>query len=570
MSAVSYVLARAAEEGIAEAALGAASPFDPLLRNGIRKKARKAIADAGALTRITDEAHVIRVAFLHSVGRAGIPLDDPAAVEAGFAAAKVAFPKKKRAVWPASGSIAGVLLIGASIAVIVGWAPSRRARFARSAVGEAFGEGITDYVIGVDRRDGDRIEKGRKALLSRGVKSQAGQVALDQIDDALQHTLKLTEALSRDEENRERERVGAALRGLDAQLTTKKIPAFLDEHDEADVFTGVRHVWLLGYYAEQRADVATGGESFYFVWGRRLDTLNIEVGGVVYTSNALEASVVALDEVEGFIGRRILPGLGKNGALAFGAEPADELTGLGRMERRMGTAVRAEILPAIGSSEDDGTELHDLLESRHNAFVRLHVLGDDMFEPHGITMSDKMRRALARRDTEVDAKELLRIDDRLKRGALVKGFEALTAEQAKIDERRSVHDTHVFHRSGTIATGALQAAAGKEKLSVRASSLVGGWLGVVFDAEQTTLALTELARHTDPDGAANLALFSLETELGSAPTWLVNGRFHDEEDALRALDDALERPPADVKRAAGAAYAKLLGEPVPTVVRTPR
>ncbi len=248
---VSYVLARAAEEGIAEAVAGAASPFDPLLRNGIRKKARKAIVDAGPLTRVTDEAHVIRVAFLRSIGRIqGVSLDDPSAVEAAFAAAKLAFPKRKRAVWPASGSIAGVLLIAALIAVSVGWAPGKRARFARTAVGEAFGEGITDYVSGLSHRDGNRIEKGRKALLSRGVKSQAGEAAIGQIEDALQHTLKMSEALSNEEADRERERIEGALRALDAQLTTKKVPAFLDEHDDHDGSTGSRSVWLIGYYAE--------------------------------------------------------------------------------------------------------------------------------------------------------------------------------------------------------------------------------------------------------------------------------------------------------------------------------
>jgi hypothetical protein len=233
----------------------------------------------------------------------------------------------------------------------------------------------------------------------------------------------------------------------------------------------------------------------------------------------------------------------------------------------MGAAVRAELLPVCNLSEDDSTELRDLTSGRHGAFERLHVLGDDMFEPQGIRMNEKLRRALARRDDEVDAKELLRIDERLQRGTLVNGYDTLVLEQAKLDERRYLHDTHVFNRSGTVTTGTFQAAAGKDKLAVRTSSKIAGWLGMLADTERTSLALTELARQSDPDGGPQLALFAVESELGSAPTWLVNGRFKDEEDALRALDDALKRPPADIKKAAGGAYGRLLGEPVPPVQR---
>ena len=90
------------------------------------------------------------------------------------------------------------------------------------------------------------------------------------------------------------------------------------------------------------------------------------------------------------------------------------------------------------------------------------------------------------------------------------------------------------------------------------------------DTREKNTALTELARQSDPEGAAQLALFAVESELGSAPTWLVNGRFKDEEDALRALDDALKRPAGDLKKAAGSAYGRLLGEPVPPVQRALR
>src|SRR5262249_7893951 len=146
---------------------------------------------------------------------------------------------------------------------------------ASTAVGEAFGEGITDFTVGVDHRKGDKIEKGRKALTGGGVKSQAGQQAVDQIGDALDHSIKLSEASARDESERERDRVYGALRGLDATLAQKKVPAFLDMHDELDMFSDHRRVWLFGYYAEQRVDVTVGAEKYYVLWGRRLDTLNL-------------------------------------------------------------------------------------------------------------------------------------------------------------------------------------------------------------------------------------------------------------------------------------------------------
>lgn len=567
---ISYVLARAGEEGIAEAVVGAAMPFDPMLRGGIRKTALKRIEEAKALTRIPDEQHVIRVAFLQSIGRAGqVPLDDRAAVEQAFAATKVQFPKKKRAFWPMSFAIVIVFTLLAGVTAFVIWRPAKSDRFAGTAVGEAFGEGITDFTIGVDHRNGDKIDKGRKALTGRGVKSQASQQAVDQIGDALDHSIKLSEALGREEADRERDRVFGALRGLDATLAQKKVPAFLDEHDEEDMFSGTRHVWLFGYYAEQRVDATVGSEKLYVLWGRRLDTLNLDVGGTVYTSDALGASVVAIDEIEGFVSKRLLQGLAKDGALAFGSEPAQELTGFGKMEQKMGTALRAELIPSL-ISQDDATSLRDEMTARHNAFGRLHVIGDDFWEPRGVRMTEKMRRSLMKRDTEVDAKELLRIDEHLQRTALVQGYDAITLEQAKIAERRYLHDVSIQHRTGTIKTGTFETAMGKEKLSTRSSGSTGGWLGAVADSEKTTLALTDLARQQDTDGSVSLALFALESELGSSPTWLVNGRMKDEEDFVRALDDALKQPASNLKQAAARAYQKLLGEPVPTITRKPR
>jgi hypothetical protein len=63
---VRYVLVRAAEQGFFEAARPAARAFDPLLRGSTIKGARDAFAAASVATSSTDEAHVLRLAFVRS------------------------------------------------------------------------------------------------------------------------------------------------------------------------------------------------------------------------------------------------------------------------------------------------------------------------------------------------------------------------------------------------------------------------------------------------------------------------------------------------------------------------
>lgn len=569
-SAVAYVLARAAEEGIEEAVLAAAAPFDPLLRGAVRRRAKRAIAAARSATRVSDERHVLRVAFLRAAGAANDAApDDEAAVAQAFDAVRRRFPKRRRAFWPASAAVGALVALAAVAVAVAAWLPSRRDRFARSPVGVALGEGLTEFVVGVARHDADRREKGRAMLLARGVRSQAGSRAYDALDDALRRTAELAAAATDDEARPRRERLHAALRDLERELGRANVPAFVDEHDDEDM-GGARRTWLFGYYAERRADVTLGGDAFVSLWGRRLDALNLDAGGVAYESAALGATVVALDEIDRWVARRVVPGLAKSAALPLGAEPAEELSGRGRVERALGERLRAELLPSTDLAQDDATELRDLLAARHAAFGRLAALGHEYSEPPGLRLPDKMRRSLSQRGDEVDAREILHLDDRLARGALLRGFEALGLAQAAVFELGALCSARASRRGVAAAMGSLEAAAGRDKLPFRESAAIAGWLCVLAGGEPAALALATVARHSAPDGSADLALYAVEAELGSAPTWLRAGRLVDRDDATRALEDALKQPAAAVRRAAAAAHGKLLAEPPPSALRKPR
>ena len=73
---VRYVLARAAENGFFEAVVPASAPFYPLLRGWIPSGSRSSLDYGRSETTATDEAHVLRLAFLRVAGVAAPPPDD--------------------------------------------------------------------------------------------------------------------------------------------------------------------------------------------------------------------------------------------------------------------------------------------------------------------------------------------------------------------------------------------------------------------------------------------------------------------------------------------------------------
>lgn len=556
MQPVAYVLARAAEDGFIEAIRPASQRFDPLLRGSICKKARDAFAQASTSTKIGDEKHKLRLAFLNVIGRAPSP-DDAPAVQAAFDEARAAYPKRNGvALWPVTIPLAaGAGVLAIAIAAVALW-PTPRERFGRSALGEGMSKGLTDFVVGVSNHRFEREKKGREVLLSNGVKRQIGDSAFALLGSALDQARDVLAAETPTDARDRRDKLAGTLGALDVALGDEKLPAFFDAYVESDSFgTGV---WLMGYYVDDRATVSFGGATFPVVWGRRTDDLNLEVGGKVYESQALGGFVVSIDDVEQWTIRTVIPALAKGAPFSPAGKEAE-----GRFATKAGEKVRGELCAAAELSPEDADEMASVFAQRHEAFQRLATLGDELYEPRGLRLSIKLQDALARRQDEVDAKEIRSLEDRLAR--LEKAFDRVIVAQALIDETRfAAQSTCAKASCKMILDDDLKAALAQDELGPAASSIVAGKLAAIARTDKATaLALAEAEIGT----GGYLTVWLVERELGLSPGWMARGGIGDTGEHNQLGAGALDRSAADLRKAAEGAYAKAFGAPMPALAR---
>ncbi len=566
---VRYVLVRAAEQGFFEAVAPALARFDPLLRGGIKKRARQAFAEASAATTVTDEGHVLRLAFLRAGLKPPPPANDVEGVKLAFETDKVMFPKRGLGFWPVSASILGVLVVVGIVLGFIFMFPTPRERFARSALGQAMGDGLTDWTVGISRHDFARQEKGREVLLTRGVKRQIGDSGYNLLGTALDQSKALAAAVTAEDVDREQTALSATLRALDTELQNKKLPAFFDNYVDTS-FSGYAsrsstNVWLLAYYVDERATLTVGSETVPMLRGRRLDNLNLEVGGKGYESDILAGWVIAVDEVERWAVLNVAPALGKGHGFAFGSEQAKDEGSSGRLAAKAGERIRGDLLARAALSDEDGTELADLLSQRHSAFIRLSVLGDELFEPRGLVAKPRLKQALSRRkDLEMDAREITRIEDRLSR--FEKPFERIVNAQMALDEIRIAADSTCRKTKACAFTAdpELAKAMGGDTLVGAKAAAVASHLTLVGRAETTYFALAE--SEMGPGGYATH--YMIERELGMSPDWLAPYGVKDEAEHGQLGVALFDKPPAEIRKAAESAYAKVFGVPMPTIVRT--
>ena len=568
MSAVRYVLARAAENGFFEAVNPATSPFDPLLRGGIRKAARNAFAEASASTSVTDEAHVLRLAYLKAAGRPVQNTNDVEAAKIAFEQTKLQDPKRTGiAFWPASLVTVLVLLVVGTVGGFVLFFPSPRDRFAKSSLGEAMGDGLTDWVVGISRRDMTRQDKGKNVILSAGVKRQIGDSAFNLLGTALDQSKALSFATDEEDAEREAKTLESTLRSLDTELQGKKLPAFFDNYVETfgTRFGERSTVYLLGYYVEDRSTIVIGSNTFPVLRGRRLDNLNLDVGSKAYESKVLNGWVLAIDEMEAWTIAYVVPSLGKGRGFAFGPK-AVEAGSEGRLESKAGEKVRGELLPLAKMEQDDATELADALAQRHSAFIHLMTLGDELYEPRGLRASPRLKKALkSRQNLEMDAVEISRIEDRLTR--LEKPFDKIVAAQAELDEIRIASEQACKKdaKCEITADDELAKAIGAKTLLGAKAAAIASRLMMIARGNTPYLALAE----SEIDTGGYATMFVVERELGLAPEWLGPWGPTDEAEHGQLGVAAFEKPGDQIKKAAEAAYAKLFGAPMPALTRQP-
>ncbi len=561
MSSELYCLVRAEEEGILEAVQGAASIFDPFLRRSIRSNARRATEKATVLlgdkATALGEAHVLRVAFLVAAAKVeGLALDDAAAVQTKFSSLKLQFPLRKKAFWPVTTALLVVLVLGGVAGFAIVFRPTPEESFVSSPLGSALSESLTDYISALAKKDRAKSDSARTNLLSSRVKKQIGDDAFAQLTAVTDRAYDLANAddiLAPDAEKA----LTAAISSLNDLLARKQLPACLTYYVKEEDY--VHRVWVLGYYVPKRSEYGIGSLHIHTVLARRLDSLNLNENFEWYYDPALNLVVISLDDMGSWAISHIVPTLGKSGVFTLFDDSPSEFSAKGKLNAAFGAKLRSDLLPKLGLNDIDATFIADQLKARHDAYERLRQMeAKPPRESQGITLSAAARLGMQKRDNEIDAKEILAIDDRLDQTSYRRGFSHLAEMVAAVKERAYVRELAARAAPLKLDEQALHDLAGPDApyLGSQDVSIVLGALSEVQDSVALTLAVLQLDHDT---GAEKLALAALERELGIAVTWNVG--FFDRDGFATSLTELLGKDDAAVRAAASRAHAKLLGAP---------
>ena len=267
---------------------------------------------------------------------------------------------------------------------------------------------------------------------------------------------------------------------------------------------------------------------------------------------------MSIDDIEQWSIRVVIPSLAK-GAPFSPANKEPE----GRFATKAGEKIRAELCALAAMSPEDADEMASAFSQRHAAFERLAVIGDELYEPRGLRLDRKLEDALARRPDEVDAKEIRGVEDRLAR--LEKAFDRAIVAQSTIDETRFLAELTCSKASCKMVLDDEQKTAlARDDVSPETSSVVAGKLAALARTDKTTtLAFVE----SEVGIGGYLTVYLVERELGLSPGWMARGGIGDTGEHNQIGAGALDRSPADLRKAAEAAYAKAFGAPMPQVTR---
>jgi hypothetical protein len=596
-----HVLAEAAEIGLPEAASVPATAFDPALRPFIRRNVKRAVDAASARTTSKLGDHVLRLAFLDFLGTAPADLDpnDERAVAKAFdtlaapylpprPTAASALPnggayraiaadrdpatyaesaRRAKRRWPITvpASIVAVLGVVATVALFLVprlW-PSPDARFRKTPFGKALGEPLTDVVVANDRKiDTD----ARAKILGSDVKGQIGPEAFG----ALERTIDELPRLRQSDETSVDDALKALyadVNELDAKLGAAKVPAHL--HAYGSLASGRPVAWLSSYFVEQREELAFDGAPLRFVWGRRIDGLNL-ADNRLYKAHAEDWAIVSMDLLEQEFVQTLLAPLGK-GAPLWPSDSAPEKSARAELSVTAGRILAAELVEVTKVSPSEAAALHKAIAQRNEIAGSLSKSGYRLPATSGIELpAATVRRITRARDGNPRERALLedflRLNDRAAsyRRDVAPAIAALT----RIEEEELGGYIFEQKRVADVALPKLGEAADHP----RGRALVASSLALLARKQDCTkLALWRLLQPAldsqSYDGnAATAAAMALLNALGlGRPTDTFF--FDDDEAFLRAFTKALELPPARLREGADAAYRDVFGHPPPSFTR---
>lgn len=607
------VLARAAEIGLPEAAGVPASVYDPFLRPFIRKRVRRAIADASSATTSARGDHVLRLAFLraHPNTPPGIDSNDARAVNDAFeklakpylpekAAPKHASPqgaayrvsaadrddaildtppRPKRKAWPFTFSLLAFVVLSAlgvtAFAVMPYALPSPLQKFSKTPFGKAVAEPLTDAVVasGVNGAAAKR-KQARAQMVTSGVQKQIGTAAsadLERLLDALPDAVR-----SREENTDDALKpMLVHLNALNADLARQKVPALL--HAYANGYIGRRSVWVTSFFVDERSEVDVGGHAVKFARGRRLDELNL-ADSTIYKGSLEDWAIVSLDLVDEEMVQTFLRPLATDTPMGPEEWSASDKSPEAELARVASAAIVSELRAYARIDRDDAITLHSAIARRNDTLVSLNKMGIDVKATSRIRLAPSLVRNLERMNaTAFETKlrdEVLRIDSRMK--VYSKPLAPVIAELARIHEEQFAG--RFFEEPLVTTDEALDTADGgdasaddAEKArprlygSKRSRSIAAAKLAFIARNDRCPhVALWTAYRAIHDDrialgGAIEMMLYELDPKL--------RGKGLDGADLAEAMKTAFEAPPERVREAARKAYETLMRRPPPNVVR---
>ncbi len=569
-SGVLVVLAEATSAGLLEATEMRARRLDPLLRPFIRRRARRAVDAARARTTVETPEHILKLAFLSVHPRApATPLDpdDVAQVAAAYAPLAASLLENRINLWPLSLAILAAVLGGVSFMLLRFLAPTGEERFRKTTFGRALQAPLTEWVVAMGGDEHEKATLLRWQLVSPLVRAEVGvrsQAALGAVLDAAESAHvspdPSTEAAFAP--------LMSALNELNASLASTGVPGYLTAYGRGE--PGRRIVWLASYYARQRDDLATGGVHARATWGVRLDNLNL-ADSVAFKLDAEDATLLSLDRLEEELLRDWIRPMGRGEALGEAARLSrDRPAGLA-FARSVGPLVGKEIAQASHLAEEDAKTIASLLENRSAAAGELNGKGYRIPVKDRLALDRGTVTALERlREQEPQIEEILKQDALL--ASYVKALSpAVDLLAVLVEEEFVAHLAETKRLTDTAVPALAERRVDAPSLRARASSELAK-LARAQACPRLALWRTARLAVSDEFSAAvhvvgEVVLDALFKELGLPGIAEWEGEGLEGPHLPKALETALEKPPGEVRAAAGRAYEDVFHAPPPDYVR---
>lgn len=564
----------------------AATTEEWILRPARRRAAARALLAAGDLTAKADTAHVARIARLAALGRTeGLALDDEAAVRAAYAALPAPPERKLPAV--TLGVLCALVVLGlVGIGVKIALRP-----FAadKSALGASFAQRFGGHVADVANgkrpspEEGlDRVFPGR--ALPEPVRPAMSALFAAQLEAAHDPT-RMSDLYAR-------------TRDVNQAFMLTHEPYYLDARYYQ------RSPLLYAFYKEREDEAEAPGyakERVVFLW--RLDRLNLSKAALGYTHREADAALVLYDQIEEELIVRVLPGLAEGEKVELVDDDSRDSNKAWQsdIESRSARMVRESFAAAADRAEL--VELGTLLARRRAILrkwkVELATQNATLNEPRRLVPEADYLTELRLRVPTESRHEWESIHDRLTSRRVLATFEALRDRFAEDVARHEAQHRFDGQRTASCETDkpcdslvipdAVRRRVGPEagvkvplgSMPSRVRSETSAYLAEMTRPggmpKMTLLGLlpTVLDRRAWGDVYCNTTLVLLdvlaeELKLGTGDESMplvVRGAV--QRGAVSSLVVLLfDKPDAELAAAAGRAWARLFGAPLPSVTMT--